>query len=144
LYADRSHTGRLIEACWRLGTPPHRRPGEHSGQWRERLDLWRASEFRRLRRHAHNLGYGGHFFTKSRRYSATFAALRAARRTWRRAHLHHDQADQHQADTTVVLTALSYAGIGWHTTADALLANTSAALARERRRAAREGRTDVA
>ena len=29
-----------------------------------------------LARHAHRLGYGGHFLTKSRRYSTTFGALR--------------------------------------------------------------------
>ena len=33
----------------------------------------------RLRRHAHRLGYGGHFLSKSRTYSTTFGALREAR-----------------------------------------------------------------
>jgi hypothetical protein len=33
----------------------------------------------RLRDHAHTLGYPGHLITKSRGYSTTFAALRAAR-----------------------------------------------------------------
>ena len=33
----------------------------------------------RFRHWAHMLGYGGHFLTKSRRYSVTFGALRAAR-----------------------------------------------------------------
>ena len=32
-----------------------------------------------LARHAHRLGFGGHFLTKSRRYSTTFGALRDAR-----------------------------------------------------------------
>ena len=32
-----------------------------------------------LRRWAHQFGYGGHCFTKSRRYSTTFKALREAR-----------------------------------------------------------------
>jgi hypothetical protein len=40
--------------------------------------------------------------------------------------------------TTVVINSLAFAGIGWHTTADALLANTAAANAREQRLAARE------
>ena len=31
------------------------------------------------------LGFGGHFATKSRRYSTTHEALRAARPEWRRA-----------------------------------------------------------
>jgi hypothetical protein len=39
---------------------------------------------RRLRHWAHTLGYGGHPLTKSRRYSVTFGALRAARTTHRR------------------------------------------------------------
>ena len=36
-----------------------------------------------LRRWAHMLGFRGHFLTKSHRYSTTFTALRAQRRTWR-------------------------------------------------------------
>jgi hypothetical protein len=39
----------------------------------------------KLARHAHRLGYGGHFLTKSRSYSTTFAALREARVQWREA-----------------------------------------------------------
>ena len=35
-----------------------------------------------------------------------------------------------------MLAELTYVGIGWHTTADALLANTAAAMAREKRQAA--------
>ena len=35
-------------------------------------------------------------------------------------------------ETTVVIASLTYAGTGWHTPGDALLANTSAAMARER------------
>ena len=47
-------------------------------------------------------------------------------------------------DTTeVIVNSLAFAGIGWHTSADALLANTSAANARARRRAAKE-ETDTA
>ena len=36
-----------------------------------------------LRRHAHGLGYGGHFLSKSKGYSTTLGALRAARQQWR-------------------------------------------------------------
>jgi len=39
----------------------------------------------RCRAWAHMLGYGGHFLTKSRRYSVTFGQLRAARTAYRRA-----------------------------------------------------------
>ena len=38
-----------------------------------------------LARHAHRLGFGGHFLTKSRGYSTTFGALRQARVHWREA-----------------------------------------------------------
>ncbi len=125
-YADDTHTGRLIEAAWTLG-----------------LD----AEHRGLRRWAHTLGYGGHFFTKSRRYTGTFTAERQRRIAWRRARAAAsrlekagavDLADEHDQQTTDVLTELTYVGIGWHTTADALLANTAAAMARERRLAARD------
>jgi hypothetical protein len=37
-----------------------------------------------------------------------------------------------------VLAELTFVGIGWHTTADAILANTAAAMAREKREAARD------
>jgi hypothetical protein len=36
-----------------------------------------------LRRHAHSLGYGGHFLSKSRCYSTSFGALKADRVAWR-------------------------------------------------------------
>ena len=39
---------------------------------------------------AHMLGYGGHFLTKSRRYSVTFGQLRQARTDHRRAQRHPD------------------------------------------------------
>jgi hypothetical protein len=57
------HVRALVEVCWRLG-----------GQ-NEHADL-------HLRRWAHQLGYHGHFATKSRTYSTTFAALRAERHDW--------------------------------------------------------------
>lgn len=45
--------------------------------------------------------------------------------------------DQVDDDTTeVVVASLTFAGIGWHTTADALMANTAAANANARRLAA--------
>jgi hypothetical protein len=48
-----------------------------------------------LRRWAHMLAFRGHFMTKSRAYSTTFNALRAARRVWRLA----ADLDQLAADT---------------------------------------------
>jgi hypothetical protein len=122
IYADDSHPGRLINAAWRLGDDP-----DYDG----------------LRRWAHMLGFGGQFFTKSRRYSTTFRVLRRARITYRREQAKRAAgrlSDEHDEDTTVVINTFAYAGIGWHSTGDALLANTSAALARERGRAATEAR----
>jgi Replication initiator protein, pSAM2 len=124
-YADDSHAGRLIDAAWTLGRDP---------------------TYRGLRRWAHTLGYGGHF-TKSRRYTGTFTAERQRRIAWRRARAATsrleragvvDLVDIHDQRTTDVLTELVYVGIGWHTTADAVLANTAAAMARERRQHARD------
>jgi Replication initiator protein, pSAM2 len=139
MHAGESHIGRLVAACWRLGRRPARRPGEARPAYVIRARRWAKTAYPGLRRWAHHLGYGGHFFTKSRRYSTTFGALRAARASWRRARfLEHDQAAEHAAETAVVVTALAFVGIGWHTIGDALLANTAAALARERRQAARD------
>jgi hypothetical protein len=89
------------------------------------------------------LGFGGHFLTKARRYSVTFTALRQARITYRRHqetgpdYTPLDRQDSRDAETTIVLTRLSYAGTGWHTFGDALLANTAADQARKRRETAR-------
>ncbi|MEU0156760.1 replication initiator [Micromonospora fulviviridis] len=120
LYANvhGTHPERLIDACWNLGG--HR-------------------DWQMLRRWAHMLGFGGHFLTKSRRYSVTFRILRDARVIWRRTEGGHEYADQPADDTTTLIVGLlSYAGSGWRTTGDALLANTAAAMARERHEVARE------
>jgi Replication initiator protein, pSAM2 len=118
VYADlRTHQGRLIAACLKLGGHPH-------------------EDFKALRRWAHMLGYRGHFATKSRRYSTTMRALRAARRDWKR---RQRPLGQHHGDKTVItLTDLQWAGRGWRSTGDALLALSAAARAREHRRIARE------
>jgi hypothetical protein len=113
---DGSHTERLVEACWMLGRP---------GDWR------------RLRRWAHMLGFGGHFLTKSRRYSITFALLRNNRVVFRRTQTAGpDQAVEQP--TTLIVNFLEFVGSGWRTPADAMLANTSAAMAREHQQTARE------
>jgi hypothetical protein len=60
-FGDLSGHGRtLVEVCWQLGGVP-------------------AYAGLRLRRWAHQIGYRGHFTTKSRSYSTTFAALRGER-----------------------------------------------------------------
>jgi hypothetical protein len=118
IYASTTtHQGRLIAACLKLGNHPH-------------------EDFKALRRWAHMLGYRGHFATKSRRYSTTMRALRAARRDWKRRQ--HPIAERHGDKTVTTLTDLEWAGRGWRTAGDALLALSAAARAREHRRIARE------
>jgi hypothetical protein len=140
IYADDSHTGRLIASCWRLGT----RPDQPADTDDEPAAGWKTG-WGRLQRWAHMLGFGGHFTTKSRRYSTTYGIERARRRAWRRrnpvntsAELARRDDDQDDEDTTLIVGALTYAGIGWRTTGDALLATSAAARAREHRRVARE------
>jgi hypothetical protein len=92
----------------------------------------------RFRQWAHMLGYGGHFLTKSRRYSVTFGQLRQARTDHRRAQRHPDgERDPwgRPLDETVVLIlkTWSYAGTGYTPRSPgAGLALTSADLARSR------------
>jgi hypothetical protein len=112
-----SHLDRLIHAAWQVGNVPDR-PEYH--------------EYLRLRRWAHMLGYGGHFTTRSRRYSSTFTERRQRRQAYRRAHpLHrHETSEKHDQAATVTVTALRYEGSGWRTSGDAELAATAAAMAR--------------
>ena len=119
----RSHHGRLIRAAWHLGGHNH-------------------DDFKALRRWAHMLGFRGHFITKSRGYSVTLKLLRTARADWRRRR--HRTAEHTGEETTLVVGLLSYAGSGWRTTGDALLALTAAAKAREHDRIAREEITTTA
>ena len=91
----------------------------------------------RFRQWAHMLGYGGHFLTKSRRYSVTFGQLRAARTDYRRAQRHPDgERDPwgRPLDESVVLIfkTWTYAGTGYASGAPgAELTVASAARARE-------------
>jgi hypothetical protein len=81
------------------------------------------------------LGFGGHFATKSRTYSTTFGALRAARSAaMRRANA--TTAPEKEPETVLVVGSWTYAGTGWRTTADAALALAAADAARSRRPAA--------
>ena len=115
----------LVRACWELGGRPEL----------ERL---------RLRAWAHMLGFGGHWSTKSRRYSTTFTVLRRARIAFakrRRARdgVPLDAWGQPEDDQTVIVVASwSYLGSGYQTTGEAWLAASAAARAREERRVARE------
>jgi hypothetical protein len=86
------------------------------------------------------LGFGGHFLTKSRSYSITFGLLRNQRVVYRRIVDSGPEpvGRRPEADTTLVVNFLQFVGVGWQTPADAMLANTSAAMAREHQQAARE------
>ena len=114
----------------------------------------------RLRRWAHMLGFRGHVATRSRAYSTTLGALRAARAAWRQdtsgglldnAHRPVDPSDvdleqPSGADaasdpagepSVLLVSAWRFAGSGHRTTGDAVLAASAAASARERREAIR-------
>jgi hypothetical protein len=129
LYAnpEGTHPERLIAACWKIGAHPG---------------------YASLHRWAHMLGFGGHFLTKARRYSLRFRDLREARITYRRSqdtgpeHRPIRIADHANEETTLVIGTLTYAGTGWKTTGDALLANTAADQARKRRQAGHDQLAD--
>ncbi len=113
------HVAELARTCWRLGAEP-------------------SLASLGLRRWAHMLGFRGHWSTKSRRYSTTFTALRRAR-------VEHATRGRLDAwgrpateGATVALADWRYAGRGYRTAADAWLASSAAARAREQRRIARE------
>jgi hypothetical protein len=97
----------------------------------------RALTERRFGPCAHALGYRGHCLTKSRRYSTTFTAPRHAREQHVREQL---LAQRALASATERTSSFRYDGIGHLTAADALLASSAAARAREHRRLAREER----
>jgi hypothetical protein len=120
-----AHVAELVRACWELGGRP------------SLVGL-------RLRKWAHMLGFGGHFSTKSRRYSTTLGALRWARIAYairrRRGHTvpldAWAPAEDDQA--VIVVASWAYLGSGYQTTGEAWLAASAAARAREARRIARE------
>jgi hypothetical protein len=108
----RPHVRRLVECAWRLGGYRHLEP-------------------LRLRRWAHQLGFRGHCFTKSRRYSTTFTRLRQAR------HEHVLQRNGERLDCEQ-LRRWEYSGSGYKTLGDAWLAESGRKRAFEQRRVARE------
>jgi hypothetical protein len=120
-----AHVAELVRACWELGGRP-------------------SLAKLRLRAWAHMLGFGGHFSTKSRRYSSTLGALRRARvayaiRRRRGDALPLDAWGRPEDDQAViVLASWSYLGRGYQTSGEAWLAASAAARAREMRRVARE------
>jgi hypothetical protein len=89
------------------------------------------------------LGFGGHFSTKSRRYSTTLGALRRARvgfavRRRRGDTLPLDVWGRPEEDQTVIVVASwTYLDSGYQTEGETWLARSAAANAREQRRIAR-------
>jgi hypothetical protein len=95
----------------------------------------------RLAACAHAFGYRGHCLTKSRRYSTTFKQLRADREAWVRAQLlarSDDSTQRALAAADERVATFTCVGVGHLTAADAYLAASEAARARERRRLGRE------
>jgi hypothetical protein len=106
----------------------------------------------------HMLGFRGHFASKSRRYSITLGKLRRARRRAQAlicearaagrpldlAALEADLLAEDDQETTLVIGSWTYAGAGWATEGERVLALASAARAREyaQERAQRHGNQD--
>ena len=120
-----AHVAELVRACWELGGRPE-------------------LEGLRLRAWAHMLGFGGHWSTKSRRYSTTFTVLRRARvafakRRRARGGLPLDAWGRPEDDQAVIVVASwVYVGAGYETEGERWLALSAAARAREQRRVAWE------
>jgi hypothetical protein len=111
---------------------------------------WHAGESvnvdgERIRRWAHQFGFGGHCFTKSRRFSTTFKALREARALYAAAAATANGEASEESDHSLIrVSAWDFAGRGYRKAGDALLAASSHARAREHRRLAREAAIDEA
>jgi hypothetical protein len=120
-----THVAELVRACWDLGGRPE-------------------LEGLRLRAWAHMLGFGGHWSTKSRRYSTTMGALRRARVAFAKRRRARDgvpldafgRAEDDQA--VIVFASWAYVGAGYATEGERWLALSAAARAREHRRITRE------
>jgi hypothetical protein len=122
----RDHARRLITSAWQLGE-------------REEVDG------ERMRRWAHQFGFGGHCFTKSRRFSTTFKALRDARAMHAAGRAAAAGEASAKSDHNLVhVSVWSYVGSGYRKAGDALMADSSHARAREHRRLARDAAMDEA
>ena len=120
-----AHVAELVRACLELGTRP-------------------SLATLRLGKWAHMLGFGGHFSSKSRRYSTTLGALRRARVAYASRRRRSDTlpldawAPAEDDQVAVVVASWRYLGSGYQSTGEAWLAASAAARAREARRIARE------
>jgi len=100
--AVNAHLRRLVATAWQLGAFEHL-----AGL---RLRMW-----------AHTLGYRGHWATRSRRYSTTLKALRAARQQW-----HHVDEEPLEGADAVRVAHWRFGGRGFRNAGDAWLAATGA------------------
>ncbi|WP_338083862.1 replication initiator [Candidatus Frankia nodulisporulans] len=122
-------------------------PAHHAAIVKTAWQLAAWSTFRPLGlgRWAHQFGFNGHWITKSRAYSTTFAVCRERRRTWARTHTATGEervpldAWGRAADDEQILTVThwQYHAAGYARTGDQALADLAATLARSRREAAR-------
>ncbi len=110
-----THLRRLVTTAWRLGGLTH---------------------LARLRAWAHSLGFGGHWLTKSRRYSVTFKFLRSERQTWQ-VQRQHGAAPSEQS---INFGVWKWIGTGWRTLGDAWLASQGQREKMQSRTEAREAR----
>ena len=122
LYADPdgSHTERLVDACWH----PRHAPSD----WQRAAPVGAHARLRRPLPHQE---------------PPLLRHLPAPARGPRRLATHphrrpRTRPSRPKQPTVLVVNFLDFVGAGWHTTGDALLANTAAAMAREQRRTARE------
>jgi hypothetical protein len=119
-----AHLRRMAETAWRLG----------GVEGKERLRHW-----------AHSLGFGGHFLTKSRRYSVTFKFLRAERQDWQIERQRTRQGQPCDANDVVSIGRWAWVGSGWRSVGDAWLASVFQRERDQSRLCARdERRVDVA
>ena len=94
-----------------------------------------------LRYWAHDLGYRGHWLTKSRQWSTTLGALRRARQAWREQQRLIRRAKHGGAEEPGLLEASwEFVGTGWTTPGDAYLAEQARLARSEARCSAREQR----
>jgi hypothetical protein len=90
------------------------------------------------------LGFGGHWSTKSRRYSTTFTVLRRARVAFAKRRRAKDGVPldawgrPEDDDQVVIVASWIYVGKGYETEGERWLALSAAARAREQRRIAWE------
>ncbi|MBW4079737.1 MAG: hypothetical protein HIU84_14805 [Acidobacteria bacterium] len=110
-----AHFRRLVETAWRLGALTH---------------------LSKLRTWAHSLGFGGHWLTKSRRYSVTFKFLRSERQTWR---INRQHGTAHN-ELSINVGVWKWIGVGWRSLGDAWLALQGQREKMQSRTEAREAR----